>query len=146
MKKELYFGLTKQNRRHELDEDEYELYFINDSDSPVTIRKKSYGGFATEEDTVIMAKPRDTDVDIRVEAHGYELCYRLYRGMERDDFDGANQYEFHIETAEGMKVLEFYLSGSPGFMGNFIPALQKYGRTIYPKIYDYEEYEKKQNI
>jgi hypothetical protein len=130
--KELFFGLVKENRKHHLDEDEYELFFINASANPVTIKRKSYGGFSTEEDTVTMSKPTDEAIDIVVEANSYIP----YRELSEYSFEGGNQYQIHVEVDGVIKLLEFYLSGSAGFMGNLVPVVNRYGRVIYPTIED----------
>jgi hypothetical protein len=134
--KELFFGLVKENRKHHLDDDEFDLFFINNSDNPVTIKRKSYGGFTTFEDVVAMSTPKDDDVNIVVDAHSYIRYRGLSRGMNYDDFEGVNQYQTIVEVDGVMKLLEFYLDDS-GYLGSLVPVINKYGRSIYPTIEDY---------
>ena len=134
MSKELFFGLVRLKREHYLDEDQYELYFINNSQAPVNIIRKTHGSFKTYDDDVVMGKPQDDIVDIRVEAHSSVF----YCGLSDQNFEGANQYEAHVEVNGEIKILEFWFSGGAGFMGGFIPVLNKPGRIIYPRISDWQ--------
>ena len=86
----------------------YEVYFINSTDNPVTIKDKN----------------------ITVEPHSYTFYCSLYQY----DFTGAARYQTIINTDSGDLVLSFYLSGGAGFLGSLIPCLDKYGRIIHPYI------------
>jgi hypothetical protein len=138
MNKKIYFGLVKKNGIDPLSniygfgEPEYELYLINDSDRPFTVKKTSSGGFKTFDDTVEMFAPQENDVDISIEPHNYILYGELYA----DSFDGAGQYEAIIEIDGSIKILEFTTSRGIGFLGSLIPCLNKYGRLIHPHIKD----------
>ena len=139
MSKELFFGLVRKNgadtRANMLtlaNEPEYTLYFINDSDHPVVIKRISFGGFQTYDDEVVMIPPKDIETDMTVEPHGYALYDELYA----DCMEGAGQYRAYVEVEGCMKMLEFYNSAFSGFFGSLIPCLNKYGRVIRPQIFD----------
>ena len=132
MNKELFFGLVRLKRQHHLDEDEYELYFINNTDNPVVIKRKARGSFKTYDEDIVMGTPQDKDVDIRVEARSSVL----YCDLSDSGFEGGNEYQAYVEVNGVMKILEFSFSGGAGFMGSYIPVLEKPGRTVYPRIYD----------
>ena len=113
-------------------EPEYELYLVNDSDNPITIKRAAYGGFKTHEGVIAMSTPQDNEVDITVEPHNYVLCREFYE----NSFDGAGQYQALVEIEGSLKMLEFYTSRDVGFMGSLIPCLKKLGRVIHPRISD----------
>ena len=134
--KEIFFGLVRKKgidplaNMYGIGEPEYELYLVNDSNNPITVKKQSFGGFKTFDDTVAMFEPQDDDVEIIIEPHNYILHSELYE----DSFYGAGQYRTIIETEGGTKMLEFYTSGGVGFLGSLIPCLKKYGQVIRPTI------------
>ena len=133
MDNKIFFGLVRIPRKSIYDELEYELYLINDSDRPVTITRKAFGGFKTcDDDVVAMSKPQDNDVNITVEPHSHVF----YCAMSEGSFDGAGQCRAYAEIEGSSKMLEFYTSSGAGFMGSLIPCLNKYGRVIHPQVRD----------
>ena len=136
MDKKIFFGLRRKSgiisSPDNFSEPEYELYLVNDSDSPIIVKRKAFGGFTTYDDTVAMVTPQDIEVDITIEPHGYVLYKELYE----DSFDGAGQYQAFVEIEGSLKMLEFYTSRGVGFMGSLIPCLKKLGRVIHPRISD----------
>ena len=136
MSKEIFYGLVRKKgidplaNMYGVGEPEYELYLVNDSNSPITVKKQSFGGFKTYDDTVATFTPQDDEVEITIEPHNYVLYSELYE----DSFDGAGQYRAIIETEGSIKMLEFYTSRGVGFLGALIPCLNKYGRVIYPTV------------
>jgi len=109
----------------------FEIHLVNNSDSPIAIRKLASGGFKTyDSDLVVMDKPKDKDVNIRIEANGYVRYAVLYI----DDFDGAKQYETHIEIDGTIKKFEFTLSRGVGLLDTKIPCLNQFGRIMRSRI------------
>ena len=139
MDKKIFFGLVRKRgvsssaNMYNFGELEYELYLVNDSNNPITIKRKTYGGFKTYDDEVAMFSPQDNETDITIEPHSYVLYSELYE----DSFDGAGQYQDFVEIEGSKKNLELYFSRGVGFLGSLIPCLNKYGRVIHPVISDF---------
>ena len=136
MDKKIFFGLLRKSgiisSLDNFSEPEYQLYLVNDTDNPIIVKRKSFGGFKTYDDTVAMSTPQDDETDITIEPHSYALCREFYE----DSFDGAGQYQAFVEIEGNLKMLEFYTSRDVGFMGSLIPCLKKLGRIIHPRISD----------
>jgi hypothetical protein len=129
MDKKIFFGLVKKSG---VDPPEYELYIINDTDNPVTIRRKASGGFITLDDIVSMFKPKDKIVNITIQPHDYVL----FDSLCTDDFEGAGQYQVYVKIEGKTKKLVFFFGRNAGFLGSLIPIVHKYGRVIHPLISD----------
>jgi len=132
MNKKIFFGLVRKSGAnvHGFSEPELELYLINDSDNPVTVKNKSFGGFVTYDDTVAMFSPQNEEADIIIEPHGYILYTEVYEYS-----DGVGQYQASVEIEGSLKMLEIYSSSlGSGFMGSLLPCVNKRGRVIYPRI------------
>ena len=132
--KELLFGVTKKKSTEikYMSDAEYELYLINNTDFTVTLKQKSFGGFTTHDDTVLMVQPQETDADVIIPPRSYIL----YGEMYEDDFSGAGQYQAVVEIEGIKKQLEFYNRDCTGFFGSELPVLKKYGKLVYPHISD----------
>jgi hypothetical protein len=136
MSKEIFFGLVRKERidplanMYGLGVPELELYLVNDSDSPITVKKKTFGGFQTFDDVCAMFTPQDEETDIIIEPHDYILYDELYEYSE-----GAGQYQAIVETEGNLKMLDLYSSRlEAGFMGSLIPCVNKRGRVVHPII------------
>jgi len=137
MDKRIFFGLVGKNKKHIMEDKEYELYLINDTDHPVTLIRKASGGFKTyDENIVIMGAPEDNEVDIVIGPHDYILFCRL---NESDFYDGATRYEAFINIDGVIKEYWFSTGRGAGFLGSSIPVINKYGRVIYPYVSDVTE-------
>jgi len=136
--KKIFFGLVRKrgiiSTPDNFSEPEHELFLVNDSDNPITLKRMAYGGFKTYEDTVAMSTPQDDEVDIIIEPHSYVLYTELF---EHSFEGGADQYQAIVEIEGNVKKLEFYTSRGAGFMGSLIPCLNRLGRVIHPQISDY---------
>ena len=133
MDKKIFFGLVGINKKHEMDDKEYELYLINDTDNPITLVRKAFGGFKTyDEDIVVMATPKDDEVNVRIKPHSYVF----YCAMIEGSAGGANQYEAYIKADGVIKKLWFHTDRGAGFLGSLIPVVNKYGRVIHPYVSD----------
>ena len=109
----------------------FEIYLVNNSDSPITLKRLAAGGFKTyDRDLVVMNTPTANYMNICIEPYGYVRCKKLYA----DDFDGASQYEAFVEIEGITKKLEFTLSRGVGILGSKIPCMDSYGRIIRPRI------------
>ena len=133
MDKKIFFGLVGINKKRYLDVKEYDLYLINDTDNPITLIRKATGGFKTyDEDIVVMATPKDDEVNVIIAPHSYIA----YCSMNEDSFDGANRYEAFIDVDGVIKEFWFQTGRGAGFLGSLIPVINKMGRTIYPYVSD----------
>ena len=135
MDKKIFFGLVKKQGVDPManiygNEPDYQLYLINDTDSPVTLKRQGFAGYKTFDDTVAMLAPQDNEVETVIEPH----AYILYRELYADSFDGAGEYEAVIETEGNIKTLILYTSRGVGFLGTLIPVVGKYGRVLHPHI------------
>jgi len=139
MDKKIFFGLLRKrgiiSSPDNFSEPEYELYLVNDTDNPITLKRTSYGGFETyDDDAIAMSTPQDDEVDIIIEPHSYVLYTELF---EYSFEGGAEQYQAIVEIEGNVKKLEFYTSRGAGFMGSLIPCLNRLGRVIHPIITDF---------
>jgi len=108
-----------------------EIYLVNNTDSPITLKSTASGGFRTyDNDLVVMNKPNNKKGNIVIEPYGYLLYASLYI----DDFDGVTQHEAFVEVEGVTKKLEIMLSRGIGFLGAEIPCMDCYGRIIRPRI------------
>jgi hypothetical protein len=136
MNKIIFFGLVRKKgidplaNAYGFGAPEYELYLVNNSDNPITVKNKSFGGFKTFDDEVATLRPQEDEVEILIEPHGYVLYDELYE----ENFDGAGQCQAVVEIEGSLKNLEIYFSRGVGFLGSLIPCVNKLGRVIHPRI------------
>jgi len=111
----------------------FEIYLVNNSDNPITVNRIASGGFKTyDNDLVVMNTPKDDNVDIHVESHGYVRYMKLYI----DDFDGITQHEAYVEIEGITKKFEFTLTRGVGILDTKIPCMDNYGRIIRSRMTD----------
>lgn len=142
MSNKVFFGLVRKKNTNPYgsmysfgSEPEYELYLINDSDHPVTVKRKLYGGFKTTEDIVATTTPHDRAVNITIEPHSYIVYTELYEDTFNGDA-GVTQIQAVIDIEDCTKVLEIMFARGAGMLNTLLPCVNLYGRIVKPHIRD----------
>jgi len=121
-KKKYFIAITGANQTGK-----HEIYFVNDSDEKIMSLEMSSGGFVTYDDDPVTLSSFDKKFG-EVEPFGYihiDSLSPIY------DLDSVNTYDLKVNTETKQEIYTFYIGPRIGFMGNWLPIINKWGRRIF---------------
>lgn len=118
-----YFLAATKSTDEECD---YDIYLVNDSEDIIQELMMTTVGFATEDDDLVST----STVKRKFENIGPK-SYVFIESLTEYDLDFMTQYSFTIVTDSGVEKIGFTIGKDIGFMGNYLPVLNKMGKRWY---------------